>query len=79
MSSKKSLQSASAEFAQLSEGFGKEFDKYLLKELFESIDIKDASKGAKDKSESVKVTLLNQEITRASLKPEFLSFFSEIM
>lgn len=62
----------------MAEGFGKEFDKYLLKELMDQIDIKDASKASKDKLESIKITLLNQEITRASLKPEFLSFFHEV-
>jgi len=45
----------------------------------EQIEIKDASKASKDKTESVKITLLNQELTRASGKPEFLSYFSEIM
>lgn len=44
----------------------------------EQIEIKDASKASKDKTESVKITLLNQELTRASLKPEFLSYFSEV-
>lgn len=44
----------------------------------EQIDIADANKANKDKSESLKITLLNQEITRASLKPEFLSYFSEV-
>ena len=64
--------------AQLSEGFGKDFDKYLLKELTDQIEIKDASKASKDKTESVKITLLNTELTRASQKPEFLSYFSEV-
>ena len=63
---------------QLSEGFGKDFDKYLLKELMEQIDIHDANKAQKDKSESLKITLLNQEITRTSMKPEFLSYFNEV-
>jgi hypothetical protein len=44
----------------------------------EQIDIADANKTNKDKSESLKITLLNQEITRASLKPEFLSYFNEV-
>jgi hypothetical protein len=44
----------------------------------EQIDIADANKANKDKSESLKITLLNQEITRASLKPEFLSYFHEV-
>jgi len=48
-------------------------------ELFDQIELKDAAKASKDKSESVKITLLNQELTRASLKPEFLSYFSDIM
>lgn len=50
----------------MSEGFGKDFDKYLLKELTEQIEIKDASKASKDKTESVKITLLNTELNRAS-------------
>ena len=48
-------------------------------ELFDQIELKDAAKASKDKSESVKITLLNQELTRASLNPEFLSYFSDIM
>lgn len=35
VSSKKSVTSASAEFGTLAESFGKDFDKYLLKELME--------------------------------------------
>jgi hypothetical protein len=62
----------------LSEGYGKDFDKYLLKELMEQIDINDASKASKDKNESVKITLFNLELLRASNKPEFLSYFSEV-
>jgi hypothetical protein len=44
----------------------------------DQIELKDASKANKDKSESVKITLLNQELTRASVKPEFLSYFGEV-
>ena len=55
MSSKKSVTSASAEFSTLAESFGKDFDKYLLKELMEQIELKDASKASKDKTESVKI------------------------
>ena len=44
----------------------------------EQIEIKDASKASKDKTESVKITLLNTELNRASQKPEFLSYFSEV-
>ena len=79
VTSKKSLATASTEFSALAEGFGKDFDKYLLKELIEQIDIKDASKAQKDKSDSVKIMLLNQELSRASQKPEFLQYFTEIM
>ena len=92
--SKKSVTTASQELAnvskqkinlnylnlilQLSEGYGRDFDKYLIKELLDQIDLKDSSKASKDKSESVKITLLNQELNRASLKPEFLTYFSEV-
>jgi hypothetical protein len=62
----------------LSEGYGRDFDKYLIKELLDQIDIKDSGKASKDKSESVKITLLNQELNRASLKPDFLTYFSEV-
>lgn len=78
ISSKKSVTTASAEFSSLSDQFGKDFDKYLLIELFDQIELRDAAKASKDKSESVKITLLNQELTRASLKPEFLSYFTEV-
>ena len=78
VSSKKSVSTVSSEFAALSESFGKDFDKYLLKELMDQIDLRDTSKAGKDKSESVKITLLNQELTRASLKPEFLSYFTDV-
>jgi hypothetical protein len=44
----------------------------------EQIDINDASKASKDKNESVKITLFNLELLRASNKPEFLSYFSEV-
>lgn len=46
--------------------------------MTEQIEIKDASKASKDKTESVKITLLNTELTRASQKPEFLSYFQEV-
>lgn len=62
----------------MSEGYGRDFDKYLIKELLDQIDLKDSCKASKDKSESVKITLLNQELNRASLKPEFLTYFSEV-
>ena len=52
-----------------------------MKELIDQIDIKDTSKAAKDKTteQSAKITLLNSELSRACAKPEFLSYFSEIM
>ena len=62
----------------LAEGFGRDFDKYLLKELMDQIEIRDTSKAARERAESVKITLLNQELARASLKPEFLTYFSEV-
>ena len=49
-----------------------------MKELIDQIELKDATKASKDKTESVKITLLNQELTRASLKPDFLSYFGEV-
>jgi hypothetical protein len=78
VSSKKSVSTVSSEFAALSESFGKDFDKYLLKELMDHIELRDGSKAGKDKTESIKIQLLNQELTRASLKPEFLSYFSDV-
>ena len=50
----------------------------MIKELLDQIELKEGSKASKDKMESVKIMLLNQELTRASLKPEFLSYFSEV-
>jgi len=72
ITSKKSNINAQNELGFLSEQFGREFDKYLLKELIEQIDLKDPNKASKDKTEAVKSALLSQEMTRASQKPEFL-------
>ena len=44
----------------------------------EQIELRDAAKASKDKTESVKITLLNQELTSASQQPEFLSYFGEV-
>ena len=62
----------------LAEGFGRDLDKYFPKELMDQIEIRDTSKAARERAESVKITLLNQELARASLKPEFLTYFSEV-
>ena len=43
---------------QLSEKFGADFDKYLIRELVEQIDLKDPNKVSKDKNEAVKSQLL---------------------
>jgi hypothetical protein len=37
-----------------------------MRELIEQIDLKDPVKAQKDKNESLKVQLLNQELTRCS-------------
>ena len=42
----------------MSAKFGKDFDKYLLRELIEQIDLKDPVKAQKDKNEPLKVSLL---------------------
>ena len=44
---------------QLSKEFGKDFDKYLLRELIEQIDLKDSVKAQKDKNEPFKSQLLS--------------------
>jgi hypothetical protein len=43
------------------------------------VEIKESGRTAKDKSEAEKVQLLSQELTRASMKPEFLSYFFDIL
>lgn len=63
---------------QLSSKFGKDFDKYLLRELIEQIDLKDPVKAQKDKNEPFKVQLLTQEFNRCIQKPEFLTYFGEV-
>ena len=63
---------------KLSERFGADFDKYLLKELIEQIDLKDPNKGSKDKNEPVKSQLLVQELNRISSKPDFLKCFEDV-
>ena len=64
---------------QLSLQFGKDFDKYLLRELIEQINLKDPVKAQKDKNEPFKVQLLNQELARCCQKPEFLLYFNEVI
>ena len=62
----------------MSEKFGTDFDKYLIRELVEQIDLKDPNKVSKDKNEAVKSQLLAQELSRMSLKPVFLNYFDEV-
>jgi hypothetical protein len=62
----------------LSGKFGKDFDRYLLRELIEQIDLKDPVKAQKDKNEPFKVQLLNNEFNRAVQKPEFITYFGEV-
>lgn len=64
--------------SQLSEKFGTDFDKYLIRELVDQIDLKDPNKVSKDKNEAVKSQLLAQELSRMCLKPVFLNYFDEI-
>ena len=65
-------------FLQLSSRFGADFDKYLIKELIEQIDLKDPNKVSKDKNEAVKSQLLSQELSRCSQKPDFLKYFDDV-
>jgi hypothetical protein len=58
--------------------FDKEFDKYLVRELLEQIDLKDPSKPNRDRSEPVKCILLNQELSRMCTSSNFLLFFDEV-
>ena len=58
ISSKKTIATATTELQQLSDKFGCDFDKYLLLELIDSIDLKDPNKPSKDKTEPVKCLLL---------------------
>lgn len=62
----------------MSSKFGKDFDKYLLRELIEQVDLKDPVKAQKDKNEPFKVQLLTLEFNRCVLKPEFLTYFGEV-
>ena len=43
----------------MSEQFGRECDKYLIKELVDQIDLKDPQRPQKDKNEPFKVQILN--------------------
>ena len=58
--------------------FGKDFDRYLLRELIDQIDLKDPVKAQKDKNEPLKVQLLNTEFIRAIQKSEFITYFGEV-
>lgn len=55
ITNKKSLNNASNELVFLAERFGSDFDRYLLKELIEQIDLRDAIKGQRDKGEPFKI------------------------
>lgn len=63
---------------QLQEKFGSDFDKYLIRELIDQIDLKDPNKPSKDRSEPIKCLLLNQELARACLNSDFLHYFEEV-
>jgi len=48
-------------FLKLAEMYGRDFDRYLLQELLEQVDIKElglSGKAAKEKTDAVKMTLL---------------------
>ena len=62
----------------MSEKFGSDFDKYLIKELIDQIDLKDPNRAARDKNEGIKSTLLSQVLSSMCRKPEFLKYFDEV-
>jgi hypothetical protein len=88
VNSKKTLNQASNEIEsvssllfhslQLAFRFGKDFDRYLLREIIDQIDLKDPVKAQKDKNEPLKVTLLGQELARCSQKPDYLTYFGDV-
>jgi hypothetical protein len=63
---KKALSTATQELQQLSDKFGHDFDKYLLRELVEQIDLREPNKAGRDKTEQLKISLFVQELTRSS-------------
>lgn len=69
---------ATTDLQQLSEQFGYDFDKYLIRELLDQIDLKDANKPSRDRTEPVKCSLMNEELKRISENPEFLTYFDEL-
>lgn len=62
----------------MADQFGSDFDKYLIRELLEQIDLKDANKPSRDRTETFKVQFLNEELKRISERPEFLTYFDEV-
>lgn len=69
---------ATNDLQSLSEQFGQDFDKYLIRELLEQIDLKDANKPSRDRTEPVKCLLMNEELKRICEKPDFLTYFDEL-
>lgn len=59
--------------------FGKDFDRYVLKELVEQVDLKDLIKSSsKDKNEQFKIEILKHELNRVASKQDFLTIFGEV-
>lgn len=44
----------------------------------EQIDLKDANKPSRDRTEPVKCLLMNEELKRICEKPDFLTYFDEV-
>jgi hypothetical protein len=63
----------------LAEQFGNDFDKYLIRELLEQIDLKDANKPSRDRTETFKVQFMNEELKRiCAERTDFLTYFDEV-
>jgi len=63
----------------LAEQFGNDFDKYLIRELLEQIDLKDANKPSRDRTETFKVQFMNEELKRiCGERTDFLTYFDEV-
>jgi len=71
VTNKKTMTQALQEIENLSELYGMEFERYVLKELIEQLDLKDSQKQVKDKNEHLKIQILNSELLRISSKPSF--------
>jgi len=62
----------------LSDQYGAGFERYLISELLNQLDLKDASKGQREKNDQFRLQYVTQEVQKASKKPVYPQFMCEV-